>query len=137
MPGPTRAIVVLGVAAAGIFAAPQPTGAQEEEAPVVLEELVVRAPRTVVYETADVAASGMKTERVELRRRASYADLDLSRQADVAALEGRIEAVAREACEALGELYPLDNDPRETERCVRRAIADAQEQLEEVVATAN
>jgi UrcA family protein len=93
-----------------------------------IEEIVVEAP-TVVRRT--VRRGRNVYELTELSRQVSYADLDLTRTADVSALEGRIDEAANQVCEELADMFPpLDRPER---RCITDAVADAREQLQAAI----
>lgn len=101
-----------------------------------LEEIVIlEAPVEVRYPDANRSV-GSPREAVELRRRVSYADLDLTRSADVNELEDRIDVTAEETCERLAEMFSPYMDSGETRTCVRRAVAGASDQLENAIAMA-
>lgn len=121
-----------GLAMGLLIAAPGPAAAQQDDE--VLEEIVVEAPRAVRH-TVEKTSSGGTIELIQLRRRVSYADLDLTNHGDVTTLEERVNATAEEACDKLAEMYPMvaPNNPN----CVDQAVSGAMEQVEQVVAAAN
>ncbi len=84
-----------------------------------------------VVEHSDI---GVPTELVTLTHRVSYADLDLATHSGAVALERRVEAAARTACEQLDKLYP--NDEPEAARCIHQAVANASRQVHEAIAVA-
>ncbi|HKL63872.1 MAG TPA: UrcA family protein [Woeseiaceae bacterium] len=116
------------VLAAG--AAVTPAYAQGDEADVIEEIVVVRAP--IERRTVEPAGPGQpKTEVIELSRQVSFADLDLARHKDVEQLRGRIRETAERACERLNQMFPVTREGMQgTARCVKRAVADAEKQLE-------
>ena len=82
--------------------------------------------------------TGYRTEMVSMRQVVTYADLDLMFHEDVKELERRIAASAREACETLEKAFPLgQKDTADIRRCEQRAIEDAEDDLQAVVAAAN
>jgi UrcA family protein len=97
-------------------------------------EITVTAPRTVTKQVVERTATG-NIELITLQRRVSYADLDLTRHADVVQLEARVNDVAKEACEDPAKTYAL-SDPK-TPDCVRAAVADARPQLNAAIAAAS
>lgn len=128
----TRCVVLFALAAAGF--AMEANGANAQQAGEVIEEIIIEAPRVVRHEV-ERTATGTKIELIQLRRRVSYADLDLTKHSDVTKLEERINTTAEQACSQLAELFPLaasDNPD-----CVDRAVDDAMEQMEKVVASVN
>ncbi len=79
----------------------------------------------------------LSSEFIELKRQVSFADLDLADYADVVELEARIEAVAKNSCHMLSEMFPFDGSGKmEIHRCQKRAIASALEQKELAIAAA-
>jgi UrcA family protein len=105
-----------------------------------IEEIIVRAPMSVErQEVKNVSSSAMvTTEVVELKRLISFADLDLSREADVKLLEARIEVIAKDSCEKLSDMFPLDRSGyRELQRCAKNAIHSALQHKERAIAAAN
>ncbi len=77
-----------------------------------------------------VSESGAPIELIQLSRRVSYADLDLSSTQGAAVLDKRIEATARAACQQLKTLYPLEQWDTDTSTCVADAVRDAKKQAE-------
>jgi len=117
-------------------AAVTPAHAQGEEADVIEEIVVVRAP--IERRTVEPAAPGRpKTEVIELSRQVSFADLDLSRHKDVEQLRGRIQETAERTCERLNQMFPVTREGVQgTARCVKRAVAHAEKQLEAAIEAA-
>jgi len=107
-----------------------PAYAQGDEADVIEEIVVVRAP--IERRTVEPAGPGQPTtEVIELSRQVSFADLDLARHKDVEQLRGRIRETAERACERLNQMFPVTREGVQgTARCVKRAVADAEKQLE-------
>ncbi|WP_405240065.1 UrcA family protein [Lentisalinibacter orientalis] len=110
-----------------------PAHAQGDETEVIEEIVVVRAP--IERRTVEPAGPGQpKTEVIELSRQVSFADLDLTRHKDVEQLRGRIQETAERACERLNQMFPVTRDGVQgTARCVKRAVADAEKQLETAI----
>jgi UrcA family protein len=101
-----------------------------------MEEIVIEGPvvRRLVGGPASV---GAKTEVVELERRVSYADLDLSKKEDLAELETRIETTAKETCEKLSDMFPADQwDRHQIQRCTKQVVGNTEEQVLAAVAAA-
>ncbi|HSM30183.1 MAG TPA: UrcA family protein [Woeseiaceae bacterium] len=133
-------VSVVFVAAAGLLmltgaGVAQETG--EKKASAAIEEVVVEAP-VVHRKVAATSPTGYTTEMIQLRREVTFADLDLTDESDVKKLEERIEATAKEACEALDDMLDRDTqDPTDVFRCTKQAIKDAKKEVEAVVAAAN
>ena len=60
-------------------------------------------------------------------------DLNLRTQWGRAQLEDRIKLAAKETCEYLGDLYPLDTNRSEEYTCVKRAVQNARPQMQQAV----
>jgi UrcA family protein len=100
-----------------------------------MEEVVVLA-APIMRRWTEPGRYGGEAEVIELTRRVSFADLDLSSQADVTTLETRIEAVAKESCEALSDLFPLDpSDKTEIHVCTKKAVKGTREQVKAAIAS--
>ena len=129
---PTNRTLSLALAVTGLV-----FGASLAVAQQVTEEIIVRAPieRTDVR---SISTSVAKVEIIELKRLVSIADLDLTKYADVNELDSRIDAIAKESCQHLSDMFPLDrSDPAEMKRCMKKAVASAKGQREEAIAAAN
>ena len=126
---PAAAVLATGAGVA-------PAYAQGDEGDVIEEIVVVRAP--IERRTIDTAGPGRpQTEVIELSRQVSFADLDLARHKDVEQLRGRIQKTAEQACERLNQMFPVTREGVQgTARCVKRAVADAEKQLEAAIADA-
>ena len=103
----------------------------------VIEEIVKMEALIERRMTGHRSAIGARTEVIELRRSVSFADLDLSKVADLAEFNSRIENTAKESCEKLARMFPLPiSGPDDMRRCIREAIASTEDKLETVVAKA-
>jgi len=123
---------ILALAATGLVFKTGPAVAQQ--ANEVMEEVVVEAP-IAVRQVGRSSTTGAKIELIEFKRRVSYADLDLSKHADVIELETRVETTAKESCEKLSAMYPLDS-ATESWRCVKKTINSAEEQVQAAIVAA-
>ena len=125
----------LALAATGFVIKTDPAIAQQatEE---ILEEIVVEVP--IVRRQVRRTAIGAEIEVIELRRRVSYADLDLSKDADVTALKARIETTAKESCEQLSDMSTFDqSDRREIQSCTNQAVDSTEEKVQAAIAAAS
>jgi UrcA family protein len=115
----------MALAFAGLFTATSLAVAQN-----VTEEIIVRAPAERVIDVSPVG-SPVKVKDIEINRYVSITDLDLSSSEDVNELDKRIDAVAKESCQKLFEMFPL-NPPNATEMngCIKKAVASARKQTE-------
>jgi len=131
-------VVVLAFAATGFVG--NSSLAVADQVSNVVEEIIVRAPTRVErHEFRGVTSTSMaRTEIVELNRVVSYDDLDLSSDADVMMLEQRIETVAKDSCEKLSDMFPLDpSNKSELRKCMNEAIESAFEAKERAIAAAH
>lgn len=123
--------LVAAIGVVGMTGAPAIAQQAAEEA---IEEIVVYAP---VERRQRKWSKGGWVEVIELSRRVTFTDLDLSKYADVTELETRIETTAKGACEQLVEMFPLDkSDKDDVRRCTQKAIKGAEEQLQAAIAAA-
>jgi UrcA family protein len=80
-------------------------------------------------------AIGAPIELVTLTRHVSYADLDLSKSADAATLEGRVTQTVKDACKELDDRYPLE--PATASECTKISTDKAMVQVHHAVAAAS
>ncbi len=102
-----------------------------DEEVIVIEEPVIRRQvgRTM---------RGFPIEIVELKRRVSYVDLDLSKEADVTAFEQRTEVIAKRACEEIAHRHTFEiMDKRAITRCTKEAVEQSGEQMQAAIAAAH
>jgi UrcA family protein len=124
----------LALAATGLFIKSDPANAQQTAEKV--DEIVVEAP--IARRQVERTTSSAKAEVIELRRRVSYADLDLSKYADVTELNTRIETTAKEFCEQLSDMFPFNGADRgEISSCTNQAVDGAEEQVQAAIAAAS
>ena len=119
----------LALAFTGLFIAADLAVAQD-----VQEEIVVRSPieRT---EARIPIGSSVTTQTVELNRYVNIAGLDLTNEEDVEILDAQISELAKESCEKLSEMFPLDRSDRtEIGRCIEKTIAYANKQKKKIIA---
>jgi len=128
----------LSLVAAGMFFSVSQAAAQEEQTGDEAEEVVVVGAPIQRNRQVDRGTYGTPVEVIELSRQVSYADLDLSKYADVMEMEARIEATAKESCEKLSDMFRLDSpNTDEVKTCTQAAIKEAKERLQVAVAAAN
>lgn len=131
--------ILTALITAGLAVKSRPAHAQAADDPPsrVMEEIVVVASPYVRRRVETTDSTGRTTETLTLKRHISYADLDLSKYADVSELRKRIEVNAKEACEELDELYPIPRwDKTDMQDCINRAISSANDGLEAAIANA-
>lgn len=105
--------------------------AQKKSQPKELEAITVVAPR-ITYQVRRTGGSVIPKEITVAKKTAvvSYADLNLSRTADLYTLEDRIDKAAAQVCDDLAREFP-DGEPN-TAVCTRRAADDAMAHLRQV-----
>jgi UrcA family protein len=92
---------------------------QPRETQRIIDEIRVEAPRMVHTEQLPRG----RGQQVSLAYQVTFADLDLTRSADVRELESRISTAATEICGQLETLHPL-GDPSASD-CAHRATEAA------------
>jgi UrcA family protein len=96
----------------------------------ITEEIIISMPAERVIDVTPVG-SPIKIETTQINRSVNIADLDLAKSADVKELDMRIEAVAKESCENLSDMFPFDrSNPMEMSSCISRAVKSAGKQRE-------
>lgn len=126
---PIHRTISLALAVTGLFIAANLAADQQET-----EEIVVKAPFERI-KVRSAPGSSLDAEIIELKRQVNIADLDLTKPADVKELDARINAIAKESCQKLSDMFPMDHsDPVEMNRCVKSAIASANKQKELAIA---
>ncbi len=123
---------ISALAAAGLVT--QAGQAFAEETTDVMEEVVIEAPISV--RRIERGSGVSNTEVIELKRRVSYADLDLSKYVDVVELEKRVETVSNESCDKLHSMFPLGS-VADRKRCIKESIDSAEEQVQAAIVAAN
>jgi len=123
----------IALIATGLVMKSGPVVAQQAEG---MEEIVVEAPMES-RQVGRSSSTGAKIEEFNLKRRVSYADLDLCMNADVTEVKARIENTAKDLCKELSDKFPLNpSDPAEIGRCTTKAIDGTDEQLKAAIADA-
>lgn len=89
-------------------------------------QITVTGSRVVKQTIGRSATTGAAIEVVKIGREVSYGDLNLSTHAGVTKLEDRVKATAKDLCEELNKLYPLE--PKDPE-CVAKATDAAMNQV--------
>ncbi len=134
----TAVAAALAVAGSAIAIAPalaQP-GAQASAA----QEVTVVAPKVARHHYIGGARfAGAPIEVVSLTRTVSFADLDLTKQADVATFQARVQTTAQAACGDLEARYPSTYyvPVPADQSCVQTASDQAMALAKEVIAAAN
>jgi UrcA family protein len=119
-------LAILGAMLAGAAALAQP-----------VEEITIIAPHQVHRKTVGRTTIGAPIEEISLSHKVDYTDLDLRKPDDLATLKARIADMAKEGCDELDQLFPLDKDRDKNKQCVRDATAQAQAQLTAAIQSAS
>jgi UrcA family protein len=105
-------------------------GASEEQISEESPEVIVVAPKEDTI--------GFRTVTDKLSRPVNYADLDLTKHADVIELENRIETTAKEVCKELNQMQPI---PKwvvpDFRHCEKNAIRSTEKQVDAAIAAAS
>ena len=116
--GTLSAALVIALSTAGTAIAQTPTEPQS------LDTITVVAPRiTYTIRRDRSSAVPQRIEVAEKTALVSYADLDLTRTADLYTLESRVDEAAARVCGELAQQFP-DGEPS-SGVCARRAADDA------------
>lgn len=109
---------IIGSTLAGAAALAQP-----------VEEITIIAPHQVHRKNVGKTTIGAPIEEISLTHHVGYNDLNLTKPEDVETLKTRITDMAKEGCEELDELFPLDKDIDKNRQCVRDATSQAMAQI--------
>ncbi|NNC38435.1 MAG: UrcA family protein [Hyphomonadaceae bacterium] len=127
------AIVAMSCSTAGLSSAQDQNDAMqevEESTLIAVDEIIVEAPIRHRKEQS-LASPTTKVEIIQLTRRVSFADLDLTKAEDVKTLKLRIERIAKDSCRKLSKLYPLSTSRvTERKRCAKAAIKESEKHLD-------
>jgi UrcA family protein len=123
--------IILGTAAATILTAMPLQVANAQNDPAQEPAITVLAPRVVEERSSDSIG---KTRTLTASSVVYVGDLDLDTQSGRDALKQRVETAAKETCEWLDDLYPLDNPIGSDRNCVDNAMNRAEEQMLAVIA---
>lgn len=104
-----------------------------------LSPITVEAHHRVHRKQVGISYTGIPIEQITLSRQVGYGDLNLSTSQGQATLERRIRDVAKEACEQLDKMYPLDEADSgggysDNRTCVSDAEQGAMKQAKTVIA---
>ena len=118
------ALTILAATAAPAFAQQRATMPEERVTATELEKITVVAPR-ITYKVRRERGSAVPQEITVAEKSAvvEFADLDLTRSADLFTLEDRVNDAATKVCNELAEQFP-EGEPSSMV-CARRASDDA------------
>jgi UrcA family protein len=94
-----------------------------------METLTVEAAREV---KVGQTTTGIPVSEITVRSRVSYADLDLTTDAGVQALEDRIREAAAGACKEMNVRVPAEGSS--VESCTKEAVKSAMVEAEKIIA---
>jgi len=100
------------------------------------EQITVDGPYTVRQEMTKRSMGGeMGEQHLSVSQSVSYADLDLTKYADVETLRQRVRAAAKDSCRELGRRFQVSMYiPLTTDTCARDAARDALAQVDAAAA---
>lgn len=127
------ALVAPVFALTGIAAAQNSSRQQDNDSQ--LSQITVEAKHDVQKKQVGMSYTGIPIEEVSLSRHVGFSDLDLKTPAGKEALDKRIKAVAKEACEQIQKLYPLEQWDTDTRTCIANAVKDAMAQEQRLFAS--
>jgi len=100
-----------------------------------MQEVTVQASR-VMKTTVGRTSSGIPIVDSALSYGVSYADLDLSKHADVVTLQTRVKDAAKKACSQLTHLYPVTQFQESDADCTKAASDKALAKVDALAAAA-
>jgi UrcA family protein len=100
------------------------------------EQITVDGPYTVRQEQTKGSIGGeMGEQHLSVSQNVSYADLDLTKYADVETLRQRVRAAAKDSCRELGRRFPVSMYiPLTTDTCARDAARTGLAQVDAAAA---
>ena len=100
------------------------------------ERITVAPPYTVRQEVTSRAMNGeIGEQKLSVSQQVSYADLDLSKHADVETLRERVRAAAKDSCRELNRRYPkAAYIPVTNDTCARDAARDGLARVDAITA---
>ncbi len=100
-----------------------------------LGEVTVQASR-VMKTTVGRTSSGIPIVDSTLSYGVSYADLNLTKHADVVTLQTRVKDAAKKACTQLGHLFPVTQFQQTDAECTKAAADKALAKVDELAGAA-
>jgi UrcA family protein len=98
-------------------------------------QVTIEAAHDVQKKQVGTAYTGIPVEEVSLTRHVGFHDLDLTSPGGRAELDKRIKNVAKEACQQLEKLYPLEEWETDTDTCIANAVKNAKAQEQTIFAS--
>jgi UrcA family protein len=100
-----------------------------------IPQITVQASHEVQRKQVGMPYTGIPVEEVSLSRHVGFRDLDLTTAAGKDELDKRIKAVAKEACNQIQKLYPLEQWDTDTRTCIADAVKGAMAQERTILAS--
>jgi UrcA family protein len=102
-----------------------------------IPQITVQASHEVQRKQVGMSYTGIPVEEVSLSRHVGFRDLDLTTAAGKDELDKRIKAVAKEACNQIQKLYPLEQWDTDTRTCIADAVKGAMAQEQTILASSS
>jgi UrcA family protein len=102
-----------------------------------IPQITVQASHEVQRKQVGMSYTGIPVEEVSLSRHVGFRDLDLTTAAGKDELDKRIKAVAKEACNQIQKLYPLEQWDSDTRTCIADAVKGAMAQEQTILASSS
>jgi UrcA family protein len=125
------ALVAFAVGPTGTAAAQNSNSPQGND--YQIPQITVEAAHQVKKKQVGMSNTGIPIEEVSLSRHVGFRDLDLTSPAGKAELDKRINAVAKEACNQIEKLYPLEQWDTDTRTCIEGAVKGAMSQEQTIL----
>lgn len=93
-----------------------------------MEVVTVEAVREIIVGKSTI---GAPIKELSIRSRVSYADLDLTKPADVATLEKRVKDTATSTCKEIKVDVPVEGWT--VEKCIKEAVGGAMPQIQKAI----
>ena len=125
-------LLAFAFALTGIAAAQNSNSQQQNDNQI--PQITVQASHEVQRKQVGMSYTGIPVEEVSLSRHVGFRDLDLTTAAGKDELDKRIKAVAKEACNQIQKLYPLEQWDSDTRTCIADAVKGAMAQEQTILA---
>ena len=102
-----------------------------------ISQITVQASHEVQGKQVGMSYTDIPVEEVSLSRHVGFRDLDLTTAAEKDELDKRIKAVAKEACNQIQRLYPLEQWDTDTRTCIADAVKGVMGQEQTMLASSS
>lgn len=96
------------------------------------ERVTVQGPYTIRHMVIPDRVGRQQTDQVSITQSVSYADLNLSRETDVALLKDRVSRAARDNCNKLKRSFPAYSFGTTRQRCIADAVAPINARVDQI-----